>query len=393
MASKRKAPAAKGDGEGKKVRGISSFFGAAAPAPGGTSTTAAASTPDTIAVSKFDKEGWYNGLNDEQKELLKLEYETLHVSWLAELRETLVSPGFLELKRFLAEEKGRGKVVFPVEEDIYSWSRYCPFNTVKIVILGQDPYHGPNQAHGLSFSVRPPTRAPPSLANMYKALAKDYPSFKKPPNNGGLLSPWAEQGVLMLNACLTVRQAEANSHAKKGWEILTEKVIELVSEKRRNGVVFMAWGTFAQTRCKGVDKKKHLVLQSVHPSPLSASRGFFDCGHFKKANEFLEQKYGPTGVVDWNLDRAPVSDAVTGPSASAKPVSPPVAEKQKPLTAAVKKDGKKAAEKEKSEVDEIVKQVVNASEAAAAAGGKVRNSRKKAAKKEGESDYDSEGLD
>jgi uracil-DNA glycosylase len=140
------------------------------------------------------------------------------------------------------------------------------------VILGQDPYHNVNQAHGLCFSVRPPTPAPPSLKNIYKALVKDYPSFEPPPNRGGLLTPWADRGILLLNTCLTVRAHEANSHAKRGWERFTQKVIDTVN-KKRPGVVFLAWGKPAQERCKGMDKK-HLVLQSVHPSPLSASRGF-----------------------------------------------------------------------------------------------------------------------
>ena len=137
---------------------------------------------------------------------------------------------------------------------------------------------------------------------MYKALKKDYPSFKAPPNNGGLLTPWAEQGILMLNTCLTVRAHEANSHSKKGWEAFTQKVIDLVARIRTRGVVFLAWGTPAQQRCAKIDKKRHLVLQSVHPSPLSAMRGFFDCGHFKKTNEWLESRYGAEGTVNWDLN-------------------------------------------------------------------------------------------
>jgi uracil-DNA glycosylase len=144
---------------------------------------------------------------------------------------------------------------------------------VKVVILGQDPYHGVNQAHGLCFSVRPPTPAPPSLKNIYKLLKIEYPDFKPPPNNGGLLTPWADRGVLLLNTCLTVRAHEANSHAKRGWERFTQKVITTVAKERKNGVVFLAWGRPAQDRVIGIDSK-HLVLKSVHPSPLSASRGF-----------------------------------------------------------------------------------------------------------------------
>jgi uracil-DNA glycosylase len=189
-------------------------------------------------------------------------------------------------------------------------SRYTPFNNVKVVILGQDPYHNVNQAHGLAFSVKPPTPAPPSLKNMYIALKKDYPDFEAPPRKGGLLTPWAERGVLMLNTCLTVRAHEANSHSNRGWERFTQKVIDLVATRRARGVVFLAWGTPASKRITKVDLKKHLVLKSVHPSPLSAARGFFDCGHFKKANEWLVTRYGEDGVVDWNLK---VAEAVEEP--------------------------------------------------------------------------------
>ncbi|KAI7633687.1 hypothetical protein KC343_g2795 [Hortaea werneckii] len=140
---------------------------------------------------------------------------------------------------------------------------------------------------------------------MYTALKKDYPDFKAPPKNGGLLTPWADRGVLMLNACLTVRAHEANSHSNKGWEGFTQKVIDVVAKKRTRGVVFLAWGNPAQKRCTRINGQKHLVLKSVHPSPLSASRGFFDCGHFKKANEWLKQRYGEEGMIDWNLDVSP----------------------------------------------------------------------------------------
>ena len=143
-----------------------------------------------------------------------------------------------------------------------------------MVITGQDPYHNPNQAHGLCFSIRPPTPAPPSLQNIYKALKIDYPDYKPPPNKSGLLTPWPDRGVLLLNTCLTVRRNEANSHSGKGWELLTQKVIDTVVKVRTNGVAFLAWGTPAQNRTKGIPIDKHLILKSVHPSPLSASRGF-----------------------------------------------------------------------------------------------------------------------
>jgi uracil-DNA glycosylase len=167
-------------------------------------------------------------------------------------------------------------------------SRHTPLHTVKVVITGQDPYHGPNQAHGLSFSVRPPTPAPPSLANIYKALKKDYPDYQPPPNKGGLLTPWADRGVLLLNTCLTVRRSEANSHSGKGWELLTRKVIDTVVKVRTHGVVFLAWGTPAQKGTAGIPVDKHLILKSVHPSPLSAMRGFVRSVHLSQIFLLIE---------------------------------------------------------------------------------------------------------
>jgi uracil-DNA glycosylase len=153
----------------------------------------------------------------------------------------------------------------------------------------------------MCFSVRPPTPAPPSLKNIYICLKKDYPNFKEPPNNGGLLTSWADRGVLLLNTCMTVRAHEPFSHKDKGWERFTQKVIDLVAQKQTRGVVFMAWGAPAGKRVTKVDRERHLVLTSAHPSPLSASKGFFDCGHFKKANEWLKGRYGSEGVIDWTL--------------------------------------------------------------------------------------------
>lgn len=153
-------------------------------------------------------------------------------------------------------------------------SRHTPLHRVKVVVVGQDPYHNHNQAHGLAFSVRPPTVAPPSLVNIYNGIKNSYPSFERPPNKSGLLTPWAERGVLMLNTCLTVRAHEANSHSNKGWERFTQKAIDTVARVRTRGVVFLAWGTPAGKRVAGINRQKHCVLQSVHPSPLSAHRGF-----------------------------------------------------------------------------------------------------------------------
>ncbi|KAI1317324.1 hypothetical protein EDD11_008693 [Mortierella claussenii] len=199
------------------------------------------------------------------------------------------------LKKFLKTEDFQKQKVFPPKEDIYSWSRFTPLPTVRVVILGQDPYHGDNQAHGLCFSVKKPVRPPPSLLNMFKLLEKDIPGFKIP--NHGYLESWARQGVLMVNAAMTVRAHQANSHKGKGWEKFLDAVIKTVSDQRRN-VVFLMWGKDAQNRGTLVDKKKHLVLQSVHPSPLSAHRGFFDCAHFSKANKYLEE-HGQDPI-NWN---------------------------------------------------------------------------------------------
>jgi uracil-DNA glycosylase len=181
-------------------------------------------------------------------------------------------------------------------------SRHTPLNTVKVVVVGQDPYHKVNQAHGLCFSVRPPTPAPPSLLNIFKACEKDVPGFQRPPNRGGLLTPWADQGVLLLNSALTVRSGEANSHSGKGWEKLTQKVIDTVVKVRQRGVVFLAWGQPAQKRVASIGGGKHIVLKGIHPSPLAQTRGnFADCGHFKKTNEWLRERYGVEGEIDWSL--------------------------------------------------------------------------------------------
>ncbi|KAK4197869.1 putative uracil-DNA glycosylase [Triangularia verruculosa] len=311
---KRKAGAQTGGADAKKVKqgSIMSFFGNSSPATGPTKSSSAAAAPTTPnssfsapqpdpAAARFDKAKWVATLTPEQKKLLQLEIDTLDESWLVHLKDEIVTKEFLDLKRFLEREYAAGKKIFPPKEDVYSWSRHTPFTQVRIVIIGQDPYHNHNQAHGLAFSVLPPTPAPPSLKNIYTCLAKDYPSFNPPPNKGGLLTPWAKRGVLMLNTCLTVRAHDANSHSNRGWEKFTQKCIDLVATKRTKGVVFLAWGTPAGKRVLKVDQKRHLVLKSVHPSPLSASRGFFQCGHFRKANEWLGDRYGLQGRVDWAL--------------------------------------------------------------------------------------------
>lgn len=303
MSLKRKAADIATEAKKPKVNtSITSFFGP-------PKSSASSADPKATIPSKFNKDAWVAKLTDEQKDLLQLEIDTLDESWLLHLKDELVTPQFLDLKRFLKKEIEDGKTVYPPMRDVYSWSRHTPLHSVKAVILGQDPYHGPNQAHGLCFSVRPPTPAPPSLKNMYKALTKDYPSFKAPPKNSGLLTPWADRGVLLINTVLTVRRGEANSHKDRGWERLTQKVIDTVAKARINGVVFLAWGTPAARNVQKVNPEKHLILKSVHPSPLSAARGFFDCGHFKKTNEWLVQRYGKDAEIDWNLN---VDPAIAG---------------------------------------------------------------------------------
>ncbi|SCV74697.1 BQ2448_7726 [Microbotryum intermedium] len=245
------------------------------------------------------------------RELLSLECATLDPSWLALLKDEITKDYFLDLKRFLWNEGVQGSEsttnkVFPPARDIYSWSRHCPLDKVKVVVIGQDPYHNDGQAHGLAFSVRPGVAVPPSLRNMYKELSNKYPDFVAPKT--GDLTPWARSGVLLLNTSLTVRARQAGSHSGKGWELFTDKVIDLVDRfggsdgagKLGKGVVFFAWGAWAAKRVAKLDTAKHLVLKSAHPSPLSAHRGFLNNGHFKQANEWIEKKYGPDGIIDWS---------------------------------------------------------------------------------------------
>ena len=185
--------------------------------------------------------------------------------------------------------------VYPTPENYLAALQTTPFSQVKVVIIGQDPYHGEGQAHGLSFSVMPQVKVPPSLQNIYKELQQD---LDIPPAQHGYLKSWAEQGVLLLNSVLTVSAGQAGSHQNKGWEHLTDKVIALLNEEKR-GVVFLLWGSYAQQKGRFIDRQKHCVLESVHPSPLSAYRGFFGCGHFSKTNQYLEQQ-GETPI-DWRL--------------------------------------------------------------------------------------------
>ncbi len=191
---------------------------------------------------------------------------------------------FQNILSFVKAEREQGKVVYPVQNEVFNAFKLTELADVKVVILGQDPYHGPNQAHGLCFSVRPGVKIPPSLVNIYKELQTDIPGFVIPEH--GFLQSWAEQGVLLLNTVLTVEAGKAHSHAKCGWETFTDKVIEQVNQ-HCNGVVFLLWGAHAQKKGAIVDVQRHHVLTAPHPSPLSAHRGFLGCQHFSKTNQIL----------------------------------------------------------------------------------------------------------
>ncbi|GAK83869.1 uracil-DNA glycosylase family 1 [Vibrio ponticus] len=204
---------------------------------------------------------------------------------------------FQQTMSYVEQERASGKTIFPPAADVFNAFKATEFGQVKVVILGQDPYHGQNQAHGLCFSVLPGIKTPPSLVNMYKELAQDITGFEIPQH--GYLQKWAEQGVLLLNTVLTVEQGKAHSHAKTtGWELFTDKVIEAINQHNA-GVVFLLWGSHAQKKGRFIDRNKHHVLAAPHPSPLSAHRGFLGCGHFSQANQLLTQQ-GLTPI-DWTL--------------------------------------------------------------------------------------------
>lgn len=218
----------------------------------------------------------------------------IEARWYEVLKEEFESPYFAEIKRFLIEEKKK-HIVFPPSQLIFNAFNLTPFDDVKVVILGQDPYHNVGQAHGLAFSVPDGIQKPPSLQNIFKELNQDL-NIPLPMN--GNLEKWAKEGVLLLNASLTVRAHEAASHAKIGWQRFTDAAIKALSDKRQN-LVFILWGNYAIAKENLIDHNKHLILKTVHPSPLSASRGFFDCHHFSKTNEYLI-KNGITPI-DWSL--------------------------------------------------------------------------------------------
>lgn len=220
----------------------------------------------------------------------------LEDSWKNRLEPEFKKDYMKNLKSFLLEEKAKKKIIYPKGDDWFAALNLTPFEKVKVVILGQDPYHGPNQAHGLSFSVQDGVRFPPSLLNIYKELEADL-GIKRP--HTGHLDKWAKQGVLLLNAVLTVEAGKANSHQGKGWEKFTDSIIAKINDEKEH-VAFLLWGSYAQKKGAFIDRKKHLVLETAHPSPLSAHRGFFGSRPFSKINNYLVK----TGQkpIDWSLD-------------------------------------------------------------------------------------------
>ncbi|PST82145.1 uracil-DNA glycosylase [Pedobacter yulinensis] len=220
----------------------------------------------------------------------------LEPGWLAVLEQEFKKEYMVSLRAFLEEEKRRGVQIYPKGSDIFNALNTTPFDRVQVVILGQDPYHGAGQAHGLSFSVQKGVTIPPSLKNIYKELEADIPGFTPPAH--GNLTYWAEQGILLLNATLTVRAAEAGSHQKRGWEQFTDEVIRALSSKKKN-VVFLLWGRYAQEKAALIDETKHHVLRAAHPSPFSVHNGFFGCKHFSKTNELLRQNN--LHPIDWQI--------------------------------------------------------------------------------------------
>jgi uracil-DNA glycosylase len=218
------------------------------------------------------------------------------VTWAEVLEKEQQLPYFQHILSYVAAERAAGKVIYPPQAEVFNAFTLTELAQVKVVILGQDPYHGPKQAHGLCFSVLPGIKPPPSLANIYKELAADIAGFTIPSH--GNLHAWAEQGVMLLNTVLTVEQGQAHSHAKIGWETFTDSVIEQLSQSSQ-GIVFLLWGSHAQRKGAVIDKSKHHVLHAPHPSPLSAYRGFFGCKHFSQANQLLLQQQKQ--VINWQV--------------------------------------------------------------------------------------------
>jgi len=219
----------------------------------------------------------------------------LEPSWKARIGDYLQRPEMQALAGFLRAQKQAGKHIFPPGPEIFAAFEHTPFDAVRVVILGQDPYHGAGQAHGLCFSVRPGVRVPPSLDNIFKEIQRDL-GIARPGH--GCLTAWADRGVLLLNSVLTVEEGRAGAHANRGWEGFTDAAIDALN-REREGLVFLLWGSYAQRKGQLIDSRRHCVLNSVHPSPLSAHRGFLGCGHFSAANRYLESRAQP--AIDWSL--------------------------------------------------------------------------------------------
>lgn len=217
-------------------------------------------------------------------------------TWKDMLGAEQQTPYFLDIMQHVAKQRAAGNTVYPPQDDVFNAFKSTEFDDVKVVILGQDPYHGPGQAHGLCFSVKPGIKTPPSLVNIYKELHQSIDGFSIPTH--GYLQKWAEQGVLLLNTVLTVEQGKAHSHSKIGWETFTDKVIAQLNEQAK-GIVFMLWGSHAHKKGAFIHQTRHHVLKTTHPSPLSAYRGFLGCGHFRHCNEILI-KQGKTPI-NWQV--------------------------------------------------------------------------------------------
>ncbi|WP_299493058.1 uracil-DNA glycosylase [uncultured Shewanella sp.] len=219
-----------------------------------------------------------------------------HLDWLSFLAEQESQAYYQSIAEFVAKERAAGKAIYPPHEDVFNALTLTPLKEVKVVLLGQDPYHGANQAHGLCFSVKEGIKVPPSLVNMYKELATDIDGFTVP--NHGCLTPWAKQGILMLNTVLTVEQGQAHSHAKVGWETFTSNILRLLNEQTQP-IIFVLWGGHAIKKGKLITASQHTILSGPHPSPLSAYRGFFGCRHFSTINTILKEKgFQP---IDWQV--------------------------------------------------------------------------------------------
>ncbi|MFT6067759.1 MAG: uracil-DNA glycosylase [Bacteriovoracaceae bacterium] len=224
-----------------------------------------------------------------------MQLSKIEKSWMKALGPELESKHIKDLEKFLTSEKKKKKVIYPKASEVFSAFDKTPFDKVRVVIIGQDPYHGPDQAHGMCFSVKKGIKPPPSLKNIYKELESDI-GFSIPDH--GFLEPWAKQGVLLINSVLTVEEARAGSHQKKGWEEFTDSVIKVLNEKKEN-LVFILWGAPAQKKAKVVDEAKHFILKSPHPSPLAAYRGFFGSKPFSQTNKLLKSIGSPP--IDWSL--------------------------------------------------------------------------------------------